>query len=99
MQGLRSPKPCLTCLASKEETLSSSLGNIQLRRNSDLNPFIRKKPFSIYGKKLRNEEITVEEEKKEGAILEGSDSTATSKSDNLAEDNPDKKKKKKKNRK
>jgi len=62
MQGLRSPKPCLTCLASKEETLSSSLGNIQLRRNSDLNPFIRKKPFSIYGKKLRNEEITVEEE-------------------------------------
>lgn len=42
---------------------------------------------------------TAEEEKKEGEILEGSDSTATGKSDNLAEDNPDKKKKKKKNRK
>lgn len=42
---------------------------------------------------------TVEEEKKEGEILDGADSTATSKSDNLAEYNPDKKKKKKKNRK
>ncbi len=42
---------------------------------------------------------TVEEEKKEGEILESGDSTATSKNDNLAEDNPDKKKKKKKNRK
>ena len=61
--GIKSPSPCMTCLATREECGFPYLADVAMRTSTDLQGLIDKRPFAIYCRKLLRKRISPEEEK------------------------------------